>query len=67
MSGATPRVIPSPDDDNEDDGDDGDDDDDDDDGNRSDGDECSYLAKDLLLEIDNGVAQHSANLNNTKT
>lgn len=56
MGGATPRVVSS--NDNEDD---------DDDGNQSDGDECSYLAKDLLFEIDNSVAQHDANLDNTKT
>lgn len=56
MGGATPIV--SPDDDDEDDNDDG---------NESGGDECSYLAKDLLLEIDNSVAQHGANLDNTKT
>lgn len=46
---------------------DDDDEDDNDDENESSSDECSYLAKDLLLEIDNSVAQHDANLDNTKT
>lgn len=57
MGGAT-LIVVSPDDDDENDNDDG---------NESGGDECSYLAKDLLLEIDNSVTQHDANLDNTKT
>lgn len=44
-----------------------DDDDDDDDGSESGDGDCSYLAKDFLLEIHGDAARCSANLDNTET
>lgn len=52
----------SPNDDNDDDDDDNDEDDGGDDSES--GGDCSYLAKDLLLQADGSAAQ---NLDNTKT